>query len=293
MSRLRVSLWSVLCAAPFVLGMQGASAEVNRAMSSLAQPFDSLAASRDYYHDKDQDGVATRFDQCQASMQGVAVNQYGCELDSDGDGVYDRNDACPDTPAGRKVNFLGCQADTDGDGVLDFYDQCPGTPLGRVVNEEGCVPPVVVEPEPVVPLRTFVISHIVFDTGSYLIRADQRPVLERDAAQLQRLTESDVLLVTGFTDSHGSAEGNLQLSWNRAQSTKDYLTNTFNIPAGQIYILGMGEVNPIASNDTLEGRQQNRRIEFQVLSTDAVMPEGVRLVIPDEMKGPLRFTTQR
>jgi OmpA-OmpF porin, OOP family len=251
----------------------------------------------EYYIDTDQDGVLTRFDQCQNSVVGRAVNRFGCELDSDGDGIYDFNDFCPDTPKGRVVNFLGCQADSDGDGVLDFYDQCPGTPFGTDVDDSvGCtvvdeVLEVVVAPVPV-PAINFVISHVVFDTGSYLIRLDQQPILERDADQLRRLTASDYLLVTGFTDSVGDAGRNLQLSWNRAQSVKDYLSSRFNIPAEQIYVLGRGKDSPIASNDTPEGRQENRRIEFEIYSSDQVIPEDARLVIPDEMRGYKRFPSK-
>lgn len=235
-----------------------------------------------YYADLDDDGVLARFDQCPNSEFEVPVNTYGCQLDTDKDGIYDHQDACPNTPLKRPVNFIGCEADTDGDGVLDFDDLCPGTPLGTYVDKTGCVPPVIIP-------RSFVISHIIFDTGSYGINDSQKPILDNDAAHIKELTETDVLLVTGFTDDVGSPESNVKLSWNRAQTVKDYLVNNFRIPADKIYILGLGEGNPMTSNDTPEGKQQNRRIEFQLITLDEQVPDEAVLIIPEGMKGYQRF----
>lgn len=285
MKSISLKLCMLLATTPFVAMANSQLAPENLSIQNLEKNSGTMEDAVEYYIDTDQDGVLTRFDQCQNSVVGRAVNRFGCELDSDGDGIYDFNDFCPDTPKGRVVNFLGCQADSDGDGVLDFYDQCPGTPFGTDVDDVGCA--LVIEqplPEPVAVVN-FVISHIVFDTGSFFIRLDQQPILERDAAQIRRLTESDFLLVTGFTDSRGDDQMNLELSWSRAQSTKNYLSNTFNIPAEQIYILGRGEASPIATNETPEGRQQNRRIEFQVISASENLPEEAQLVVPDSLQG--------
>lgn len=266
---------------------------------------------REVYRDLDEDGVITRFDQCQNSALGLPTNLIGCELDTDGDGVYDHNDQCPSTPAGRKVNFLGCQADADEDGVLDYADRCPGTPLGTVVDAEGCkaltdrdgdgivdtldlcpdtAPGLVVNAQGCQP-RSQVISHIVFNTGSYEIRADQKPILDRDAAQLRRMMANEVLLITGHTDDVGSAQSNEKLSWHRAFSTKSYLADTFNLPAAQIYILGKGESEPVADNGLAEGRQQNRRIQFDIVPSSQV-PADAALVIPQNQRGYQRFITR-
>ena len=263
---------------------------------------------RDVYRDIDQDGVVTRFDQCQNSAVGLMSNAVGCELDSDGDGVFDHNDQCPETPKGRAVNFLGCEVDTDKDGVLDSDDLCPGTPLGTVVDAVGCKAKLdsdgdgvldeldlcpdtpagaVVNAQGCEP-KTLVITNIVFNTGSYEIRADQKPILDRDAAQLRRLMANEALVVIGHTDDVGSAESNLKLSWHRANSTKAYLADTFNFPAGQIYILGKGESEPTADNATAEGRQQNRRISFEIVPASQV-PAEAGLVIPQAMRGYQRF----
>jgi OOP family OmpA-OmpF porin len=68
-------------------------------------------------------------------------------------------------------------------------------------------------------------------------------------------------IIIGHTDSTGSAEYNLGLSMRRAQAVSDYLANT-GVPADILREVGRGEEDPIASNDTDEGRSQNRRVEI-------------------------------
>ena len=235
------------------------------------------------YKNLDQDTVDDRFDHCLNTGADIAVDKYGCELDSDKDGIFDRFDQCPNTPVGVPVNFLGCEGDQDKDGVVDSKDECPNTPLGTKVDDKGCkVETVAVAPD------TLVISNIVFDTDSFYIRADQRPILEEDATKLRQLQESEVLIITGHTDIVASAEYNIVLSWNRAQSTKDYLVKTFGIPEEKIYVQGMGKAQPVATNDTAEGRQQNRRIELQIKALQD-LPEGIKNNIPEEILGNTRY----
>lgn len=235
------------------------------------------------YKDLDQDGVEDRFDHCLNTGTGIAVDKFGCELDSDKDGIFDRFDQCPNTAPGVPVNFLGCEGDQDKDGVLDSKDACPNTPLGTKVDEKGCkVEVVAVAPD------TLVISNIVFDTDSFYIRADQRSILEEDAIKLRQLAENEVLIITGHTDGIASAEYNIVLSWNRAQSTKDYLVKTFGLAEEQIYVQGMGKAEPVATNDTAEGRQQNRRIELQIKALQD-LPEGIKNNIPEKILGNTRY----
>jgi hypothetical protein len=76
------------------------------------------------------------------------------------------------------------------------------------------------------------------------------------------------LSVEGHTDSVGSDEYNMKLSERRADSLRDYLTSN-GINAANIQAVGMGKANPVASNDTGAGRQQNRRVEM-VVSGDVI-----------------------
>lgn len=277
-------------------------------IKTINQPKDNAKHVRTLYKDLDQDGVEDRFDQCLNTGAGIAVDEFGCELDSDKDGIYDRFDQCPGTPRGISVNFLGCEGDQDKDGVVDSKDECPNTPLGTKVDAKGCEididqdkdgVPDEIDLCPNTPqgstvnqhgciAETLVISNIVFDTASFYIRADQRPILESDAAKLRKLEITEVLIITGHTDIVGDADYNVGLSWNRAQSTKDYLVKTFNIPAEQIYVQGKGKVQPIATNDTAEGRQKNRRIELEIKSAQELSP-GIQKDIPKEIRNATHF----
>lgn len=70
------------------------------------------------------------------------------------------------------------------------------------------------------------------------------------------------LLIEGHTDNTGSAEINQSLSEKRAEAVKAYLVSTFGIDASRLEAKGFGASKPVASNDTPEGRQQNRRVEL-------------------------------
>lgn len=224
-----------------------------------------------YYKDLDQDGVKDQLDHCQNSLMGVAVDQFGCETDTDQDGVFDRLDQCPGTPPGVPVNVFGCESDEDGDGVFDSKDACPHTPEGSVVNENGCVP------------VAAVLTNIVFNTGKHAIRADQTETLKQDAATLNDLKEGEVVLITGHTDSQGAIDLNERLSWRRANSTKEFIINELNHSADKVYISGKGEMEPIADNATVQGRQANRRIQLKVMPKND-LPTDVSLTLPAGME---------
>jgi outer membrane protein OmpA-like peptidoglycan-associated protein len=74
--------------------------------------------------------------------------------------------------------------------------------------------------------------------------------------------------VEGYTDSVGSDSYNQLLSQRRAESVKRYLVQNFRIPADRLVVKGLGKSNPIASNDTAEGRDKNRRVEVVNLGTN-------------------------
>ncbi|MBN2866075.1 MAG: OmpA family protein [Thiotrichales bacterium] len=277
-------------------------------IKTIITPKDDPKVVSTLYKDLDQDGVEDRIDHCLNTGVGYAVDEFGCELDTDKDGIYDRFDQCPGTPLNTPVNFLGCEGDQDKDRVLDSKDECPNTPLGTKVDERGCKIDEDQDRDGVIdsldicpdtPLGTpvnpngckpeaFVITNIIFDTASYNIRADQQPILEKDAAKLRQLESGELLVITGYTDSVGKAHRNEKLSWNRAQSTKDYLVKTFNIPEQQVYVHGKGENDPIATNGTVEGRQKNRRISLEIKAIGE-LPKGAKNNIPKEMLGYTRY----
>ena len=112
--------------------------------------------------DADYDGVPDYLDKCPYTPKGVKVDADGCPLDSDGDGIADYLDKCPDTPTGVRVDNNGCPLDSDGDGVPDYLDKCPNTPAGTVVDENGC-PKQTEEPKMQQEVKPPVVNQPSFD----------------------------------------------------------------------------------------------------------------------------------
>ncbi|MDY0267748.1 outer membrane beta-barrel domain-containing protein [Trichloromonas sp.] len=198
--------------------------------------------------DSDGDGVPDYLDKCPDTPEGVVVDANGCPVvgDADGDGVADDLDKCPDTPKGVVVDADGCPVDSDGDGVYDYLDKCPGTPRGVVVDEKGC------------PLSFTMQIEFDFD------KADIRPMYHnklKEAANFINKYPANQILVAGHTDSKGTDAYNKELSQRRADNVRTYLVNKFGISADKLVARGYGESQPIASNNTDAGRQQNRRVE--------------------------------
>ena len=189
--------------------------------------------------------------------------------DGDMDGVMDNVDACPKTPVGKAVDERGCMivekveepapaVDTDGDGVLDADDKCPETPAGALVDESGCQKEL--EKEVSVNLA------ITFATSSDLIDARFDSELARVADFMKQYAGTNVV-IEGHTDSTGAASFNQALSERRAASVAAALTDRFGIDTSRISSVGYGETQLIASDDTAEGRQANRRVVAVISQT--------------------------
>ena len=86
---------------------------------------------------------------------------------------------------------------------------------------------------------------------------------------VDKLEQGELPLVAlkGHTDSSGDASYNLTLSLRRARSVKDYLVNEWGLPESRIFAEGDGASSPVATNETAEGRRQNRRVEFRVVGS--------------------------
>lgn len=111
-------------------------------------------------------------------------------------------------------------------------------------------------------LKLDIPSDISFDVGRSDIKGNFAPVLDRFAASLRANQSTDVRIV-GHTDNTGSDAVNNPLSLDRAASTRNYLTGR-GIDGRRISIEGMGERQPIATNETADGRSRNRRVEIYV-----------------------------
>jgi OOP family OmpA-OmpF porin len=136
--------------------------------------------------------------------------------------------------------------DSDGDGVLDNMDKCPNTPRGATVNSDGC---------------WAYQGEIFFDFDKADIKPGAYPILEEAVVVLANNPGLKVE-VQGYTDSIGSEEYNLGLSERRAKAVEAYMEGK-GVDPDIISAKGYGEANPVASNETKEGRAKNRRVEFR------------------------------
>jgi outer membrane protein OmpA-like peptidoglycan-associated protein len=106
------------------------------------------------------------------------------------------------------------------------------------------------------------LSDVLFDTGSATLKTGTREKLARVSGILLSHPELK-LQIEGHTDSVGETDFNQKLSENRADSVRTYLVSQ-GIASNSVSTLGFGETQPVASNDTAEGRQKNRRVELIV-----------------------------
>jgi OmpA-OmpF porin, OOP family len=102
---------------------------------------------------------------------------------------------------------------------------------------------------------------IYFDTGSDGIRQESAPTLKEIGTMLKEHADLG-LTIEGHTDNVGKAEANQSLSEKRAAAVRQYLIDTYQIDAARLEAKGLGQTKPLGSNDTAEGRQQNRRVEL-------------------------------
>lgn len=108
-----------------------------------------------------------------------------------------------------------------------------------------------------------VLNNIFFETGKATLSPQSRLELDK-AVDLMQKNPSMVIEVGGHTDNVGDDASNMKLSHERAKSVRDYIV-TAGIASARIQAKGYGESNPVAPNDTDEGRKTNRRTEFIIL----------------------------
>jgi OOP family OmpA-OmpF porin len=143
-------------------------------------------------------------------------------------------------------------SDSDKDGVLNAKDDCPASPPNSVVNKSGC------------PIFDAAIKGVTFKTNSSRLTEASKKILDKVASDL--LLIPDVRIeIQAHTDDRGPEDYNQQLSQRRAESVLVYLIN-HGVPDKSLEAKGYGETHPKASNDTLMGRAENRRVELHPLN---------------------------
>jgi OOP family OmpA-OmpF porin len=169
----------------------------------------------------------------------------------------------------------GYVGDSSGQNVMDSSGDCVRTSSWKVEDmtvECGAEPPAPVvketpppPPPPVVMYeKTVMTTAALFDFDSSVLKEEGKVALHELGDDIKskgaKVVDIDVV---GYTDSTGPEEYNLDLSVRRAQSVADYIIAE-GIDASIIDVSGEGESNPVASNDTREGRAENRRVEVNV-----------------------------
>lgn len=253
-------------------------------------PRGALVDSKGCPFDGDGDGVYDGIDKCPNTPVGTQVNEYGCpktKADSDGDGVPDDMDKCPDTPRGARTDEFGCPEDSDEDQVPDFKDKCPNTPEGCIVDKDGCpldgdgdgvcdgvdkcpnTPKEVQVKEDGCPKAKklkkgeSIRVKVYFETAKWDITRQAEEDLQEALRILKAYPEMRVM-IEGHTDSRGSDEYNRELSIKRAMSVRSWLISQ-GIAGSRMETIGYGETRPVDTNDSADGRANNRRIEFRCI----------------------------
>ena len=114
---------------------------------------------------------------------------------------------------------------------------------------------------------------VTFGFDKAVLTADDKAQLDSFAGQLGS-AKNYILEVTGGTDSTGPAQYNYDLSQRRADTVVQYLASKYNIAPHRFYLIGIGKDQFVASNDTPEGRKENRRVEVQLLSNTGSAAEA-------------------
>jgi len=118
-------------------------------------------------------------------------------------------------------------------------------------------------------LAIIFLTEVLFDSGKTDIKQEAFPALDKIAGVLKDNVEDRNIGIEGHTDNepikHSKWKSNWELSTSRATSVLHYLVDTKGIDPKRVAAIGYGEYRPVASNDTVEGKKQNRRVEIVIL----------------------------
>jgi outer membrane protein OmpA-like peptidoglycan-associated protein len=266
--------------------------------------------------DRDHDGIIDPEDACpdEPGEKNDDPKKNGCPppKDTDGDGILNPEDACPTVPGIKTDNPAtnGCPpADRDGDTIIDSEDACPDEP-GIKTNDpatNGCPPPKdrdkdgILNNEDACPDDPGPANPDPKKNGCPVAHIEKGEIKIREQVQFaynsaQILKASDFILeavqkilkenpnilkveVQGHTDSKGGDAFNKKLSDRRAASVVKWLTS-HGVDANRLTSVGWGEEKPIDSNDTDEGRANNRRVEFHILDQSGPVGPGTEAPKP-------------
>ena len=111
-----------------------------------------------------------------------------------------------------------------------------------------------------------------FDTNKSSLTAAAKANLDKLVPVFAEYPDTNITIY-GYTDNTGKAEYNLKLSGERAAAVKSYL-NSKGVSSSRFQVTGLGIADPIASNETVEGRSQNRRVEFAITANEKMIEDA-------------------
>ncbi len=209
-------------------------------------------------NDTDGDGVVDAFDQENNTDSGCAVDTRGVTLDSDSDGIADCKDKEPYSPPGYKVDNQGV-ADVPEPDYVDEND------VNRIVDAKLKDFRV---PTPAIPPMDWFLPMVNFDNNKYSVKNTEYAKL-RQVAQVMKQHPGMRVVATGFTDATASNCYNSVLSYNRAQSSIDYLVSKYGIGRDRFVLNYSGEDDLLVPTNSKS--LVNRRVEFKVASSESEM----------------------
>ncbi|OCG47402.1 hypothetical protein A9G35_03945 [Gilliamella sp. Choc5-1] len=146
---------------------------------------------------------------------------------------------------------------------MSDYIAKPPEPKEIIVKEEKII---MKEPPPVIRLDSLAL----FESGQSSLKSDSTKILVNALVEMKKQINANqgtgwLILITGHTDSTGDSNKNIQLSLDRATAVRNWIIKTSDIPETCFAIQGYGAKKPLTSNDTLEGRAKNRRVEISLV----------------------------
>jgi outer membrane protein OmpA-like peptidoglycan-associated protein len=227
--------------------------------------------------DNDKDGILDVADRCPDEPETLNgyMDEDGCPDnepidDSDGDGYRDDVDRCPYDPEDFDgfEDEDGCpELDNDNDGIPDDRDDCPDVRevFNHFEDEDGCPDDT---PRVVVTEEAIEINDVIhFEFAKAEIRPESFGLMDEIAQVVIDHPELIKIRIEGHTDAVGDDVSNLKLSQARAESVMAYLVQS-SVEPERLDPVGFGEMRPIDTNETDEGRAKNRRVEFIIVKRD-------------------------
>ncbi|WP_425334827.1 OmpA family protein [Myxococcus stipitatus] len=223
---------------------------------------------------QDEDGCPDEVPATQGTSAEAAPSEpmklMPAPVDTDGDGLIDTEDRCPNEP--EDVDGFedadGCpDPDNDRDGVLDTVDACPleAETINGVKDEDGC-PDKGKSSVRLEGSRIVILDKVYFATGKDVILPKSYGLLAQVSSILKANPQMERVRIEGHTDDQGSDASNLDLSQRRAANVRVFLVKA-GIAPERLEAVGYGETKPVDTNTTAQGRENNRRVEFNVVKT--------------------------